>query len=211
MVRDLLMLLCIHPQKGWMRKSHNIDNALLAAATCDLALSGRLIIKDGKIEVPEITPTGDPLLDDLLKRFAEMTGSRYSVANSKLQFRKGRYYRMQMNRLIQLNKITERRLVWFGITWGRLYRVNRPDEFRKTITEMDRVLIYGRKPNTELRLIIEWLRHLELLSSFYPDGELRNRTKKSAKKIERTQYPILDETFKAIQKQMRVAVMMNQG
>lgn len=211
MLKDILMLLCIHPKKGWMRKSYNIDDVLLAAAACDLALSGRLSINDGKVEVINTAPIGDPLLDELLNRFAAMNGSKYAIAHSKLQFRKGRYYRMQMDHLIGIHKVTEKPMLLLGITWGRLYRVIRPDELKPIITAMDRVLTYGRTPQIQLKLIIEWLRLLNLLSSFYPDGELRSRSKSRAKSIARTPYPLVNDTLKAIQKQARIAVMMGKG
>lgn len=211
MMKDLLILLCIHRHKGWMRERTRIGDVLLTAAACDLVMAGRLVITNGKIDVPDTSSIGDPLLDDLLGCFAAMNGKRYLMAFGKLQFRKDKYYRMQIKQLCDKNMIAVRPLEWLGINWGKLYRVNRPDELRKTITLMDRALIYGRKPNAEIRLITEWLKKLNLLSSFYHDTELKSRSKKTVEKNRSVPYPTSNDTLAAIQKQLGVAMNTNLG
>lgn len=205
MIKDLLILLCIHPGRGWVRKRSIIGYALLAAALFELALKGHFRVNGGRIEATPAN-TDDPLLDDLLERLNRLNGKKFSWVLNRLSMNPGKLYRRQMKILESRRLITVRQLEWMGITWGKRYRVNRVDGLKPVLTEMERVLVYGREPAIRARLIIELLGVLGLLGTLFPDGELRSRSKTRFREIAKTEFSEQHPTYAAIRKELRNAL-----
>ncbi|MBE0662676.1 MAG: GPP34 family phosphoprotein [Bacteroidales bacterium] len=209
-IKDLLILLCIHPEKGWVRKNSVIEYALIAAAMFDMVLLGKLNIVTGRIEA---TPheTGDPVLDDLLSKLSGLNGKKFSWLMNGLSTKAGKIYRNQLNYLENTRQISSWPVEWLGITWGKRYRVNRSDRLKPILTIMDRVLIYGRKPDLKMRLLIELLGSLNVLGQFFPDGELRKRAKQRFRQISKLPYEDHKDTFKAIGKELQQTLQMKKA
>lgn len=207
-LKDQLILLCIHPEKGWVRNRQMIGYMVMAAALYDLILEGALSISEGRIIITE-KETGDPLLNDLLKRIAGKDGKRLSWMMSGMQMRLGKFSRDQMNYLEENRQISSYPLEWLGITWGKRYRVNRRDHLKPLLTSMDRVLIYGRKPDLRLRLIIELLGLHGVLTSYFPDGELKSRARRLFREISKQPFDEHNESLTAIRKELRNVLKMN--
>lgn len=208
-LKDQLILLCIHPDRGWVRNRQMVGYVLIAAALYDLVFAGALNISKGRITINE-KDTGDRLLNDLLKKIASKNGKRLSWMMSGMHMSLGNFYRDQMKLLEGSHKISSIPLEWLGITWGKRYRVNRRDHLKPLLTSMDRVLIYGRKPELRLRLIIELLGLHGVLASFFPDGELKTRAKRLFKEILKQAFDEHHESLTAIRKELRNALRMNQ-
>lgn len=209
-VKDLLILLCIHPEKGWVRKSQQIGYALMAACLFDLVLLGRLTLVENRISLNQAA-VDDPLLDDMLQKMMKLEGKKLSWVSNGLTFRQRRNYRMQMRYLERTHQVSGQAIEWMGITWGRRYRVNRADSLKPVITAMDRVLIYGRDPGLKLRLIIELLGMLGVLSVFFPDGELKARAKHRFRQIIKQPYPEYHQDLHAIRKELANALKISKA
>jgi hypothetical protein len=205
MIKDLLILLCIHPEKGWVRRRSIIGYALLAAALFDLALKGCFRIQDGRIVVSPAR-LDDALLDDLLQRLQRLEGKKFSWVLNRLSMNPGKLYRRQMKQLETRRLITVSPVEWMGITWGKRYRVNRIDGLKPLMTALERVLVYGREPAIQARLVIELLGVLMLLGAIFPDGELRTRAKARFREISKEEFPEQHQTFHAIRKELRNAL-----
>lgn len=209
-IKDQLILLCIHPEKGWVRKNQQIGYALMAACLFDLVISGNLRLPDNRISATPVQME-DPLLDEMLQKMLKLEGKRISWVTNGLTFRQRSNYRLQMKYLEQSHQISSRPVEWMGIIWGKRYRVNRADSLKPLINAMDRVLIYGREPELRLRLIIELLGMLGLLSNFFSDGELKTRAKHRFKQIAKQPYPEHQQELNAIRKELANALRMSKA
>ncbi len=207
MIKDQLILLCIHPEKGWMRKSTLMGYMVFAAALFDLFLQGRFRINNGYIEAT-LCETSDPLLTEVLNKLVEKNGKKFSVIMNGLSINANKYYRIQLKHLSLIHKIGIEPVEWLGINWGKRYRVIRADKLKPFIRSLDRVLIYGREPGLRLRLIIELLGMLQVLNSFFPDGELKIRTRHRLKEISRQSFDGSDATPGVILKEFRYLLKM---
>lgn len=205
MIKDLLILLCIHPRSGWVRKRSITGYVLLAAALFDLALKGHFRVTDGRIAARPAN-TEDPLLDELLERLVRLEGKKFSWVLNRLSMYPGRLYRQQMQLLESRRLITVSPVEWMGITWGKRYRVNRIDGLKPLLTEMERVLVYGREPAIKTRLMIELLGTIGLLGTLFPDGELRTSAKARFREIVRTEFSEQHPTYTAIRRELRNAL-----
>lgn len=205
MIKDLLVLLCIHPEKGWVRRRSIIGYALLAAALFDLALKGCFRVNGGRIEASP-GKMEDPLLDDLLQRLQRLEGKKFSWVLNRLSMNPGKLYRRQMQQLASRRLITISPIEWMGITWGKRYRVNRIDGLKPLMTALERVLVYGREPAIQTRLIIELMGILGLLGTLFPDGELRIRAKARFREISKGEFSEQHKTYHAIRKELRNAL-----
>jgi hypothetical protein len=205
MIKDMLVLLCIHPEKGWVRRRSIIGYALLAAALFDLAMKGNFRVNDGRIEASP-AKLDDPLLDELLKRLQRLEGKKFSWVLNRLSMNPGKLYRRQMQQLASRRLITINPVEWMGITWGKRYRVNRIDGLKPLMTALERVLVYGRKPAIQTRLIIELMGLLGLIGTLFPDGELRTRAKARFREISKEEFSEQHQTYHAIRKELRNAL-----
>lgn len=205
MIKDLLILMCIHPEKGWVRKRNIMGYCLLAASFFDLTLREHLKISSGRIAATG-TGTGDPLLDELLERLIKLNGKRYSWGLNRFTMKLGSNYRTQMRHLESRHLISSRPVEWLGITWGKRYRVNRIDSLKPLITELERVLIYGSEPGLATRLLIEILGTIGMLGAYFNDRELRTRAKKRYRELAKSNFPDHSETLTAIRKEFRNAL-----
>lgn len=181
-IKDQLILLCIHPEKGWVRAKNAIINILLAAALIDLTLEDLLSIESGKINI-ESAELDDPLLNELVIKLTANQGKKLSWVLPKLSIYGNRYYRMQMTYLDNTHQISTENVQWLGITWGKRYHVHRSDRLKPFITDLERVLVYGRKPDSETLILINLLGSAELLKSFFPGIEIKNRVIKRYKEM----------------------------
>lgn len=209
-VKDLLILLCIHPEKGWVRKSQQIGYALMAACLFDLVLLGRLTLAENRISINEAA-LDDPLLDEMIHKLTKLKGKKLSWVTIGLTLKQRSYYKIQMRYLEQTHQVSGQAIEWMGITWGRRYRVNRADSLKPVITAMDRVLIYGRDPGLKLRLIIELLGMLGVLAAFFPDGELKARAKHRFRQIIKQPYPEYHQDLHAIRKELANALKISKA
>lgn len=202
MIKDLLILMCIHPESGWVRKRSIMGYSLLAACFFDLALKGHFSISSGRIEATD-GDTDDPLLDELLARLIKLKGRRYSWGFNGFTMKLGSNYRKQMQHLESRHLISIHPVEWLGITWGKRYRVHRIDSLKPLITELERVLIYGSEPVLTTRLLIEILGTIDMLGVYFPDRELRSRAKKRYRELAKTNFSDHNETLTAIRKEFR--------
>ena len=205
MIKDLLILLSIDQERGWVLRRNAIAYALLAATFYDLATRGYFSLESGRIQAKPGN-TGDPVLDELADRLTGMQGKRYSWGLNRFTMRLNGRYRMQMQHLEQKRLISSRPVEWLGITWGKRYRVNRIDSLKPLITEFERVLIYGSEPSLNTRLLIELLGTMDLLRVFFRERELRTRARKRYREISRQDFPEQHPTLSAIRKEFRNAL-----
>ncbi|MBE0639794.1 MAG: GPP34 family phosphoprotein [Bacteroidales bacterium] len=176
-IKDQLILLCIHPEKGWVRKKSVIGHALLAASLIDLSRQNAFWVEEGRIKVAQ-TNTTDPVFKELLTQLNAWQGKKFSWLMTKLSMHVNKYYTLQMGCLERQHLISSIPIEWLGIRWGKRYRVNNPDNLKPIISDMERSLVYGRNSMTETRLIIEFLGMLDLLGSFFMSKELKQRATK---------------------------------
>ena len=114
-IKDLLILLIIHPQNGRVRSRNIADSVLVAAALIDLVLLGLLRINNGKIEATE-ADTGDPVLNNLLEMFVKNNGKSFHWMINRLSTSRIKIYRMQLEHLIRIRIITAEQAYFLGMT-----------------------------------------------------------------------------------------------
>lgn len=210
MIKDMLIILSIHPVKGWVRRRSIIGHALLGAIMYDLAIDGYLRIVAGRIEAT-VAETGDPVLDTMLEQLGKLDGKKFSLRTSRLALQQGRTYRRQMQHLESRHLISSRSVEWLGITWGKRYRVNRIDKYKPIITKFERCLVYGNEPGLTMRLIIDLLGMINLLKEFFPDKEFRIRAKKHYHELVKKAGSENSETLLAIRKEIKGLLQANKA
>lgn len=208
-IKDLLILLIIHPQNGRVRSRNIADSVLVAAALIDLVLLGFLRINNGKIEATE-ADTGDPVLNNLLEMFVKNNGKSFQWIINRLLISRIKIYRIQLNHLIKIRVITAEQTYFLGITLLNRYSLTRSDSLKPVFIALERVLIYGRKPNLELRLLIELLRMTNVIMSFYPGQEYKMIAKKRSNELSKTKFEVNNESFQIIFKTFKRIIRMNQ-
>ncbi|NLN95887.1 MAG: GPP34 family phosphoprotein [Bacteroidales bacterium] len=208
-IKDLLILLIIHPQNGRVRSRNIADSVLVAAALIDLVLLGCLRINNGKIEATG-NDTGDPVLNNLLEMFVKNNGKSFHWMVNRLSKSRIKIYRMQLEHLIKIRIITAEQAYFLGMTLFNRYRLTRSDSLKPVFIALERVLIYGRKPNLELRLLIEFLRMTNVIKSFYPGQEYKMIAKKRSYELSKIKFEVYNESFQIIFKTFKRIIRMNQ-
>lgn len=210
LIKDQLILLCIHPEKGWVRKKSIIGQVLFSAALIDLTVRGYLKVEDGKISAV-YEELNDPVLNDLLKRLSDQNGKKIGGFFTKQSLRLNAIYNMQMRYLESRHLISISPVEWMGITWGKRYRVIRSDSLKPLIYDLERTLIYGRKPDLNTRFLIEFLGLLDLLGVFFVDHEFRTKAKKQYFELSKLTFEADDETLQPIFKELHNMMKRNKA
>ncbi len=208
-IKDLLILLIIHPQNGRVRSRNIADSVLVAAALIDLVLLRLLRINNGKIEATE-ADTGDPVLNNLLEMFVKNNGKSFHWMINRLSTSRIKIYRMQLEHLIRIRIITAEQAYFLGMTLFNRYHLTRSDSLKTVFIALERVLIYGRKSNLELRLLIELLRMTNVIKSFYPGQEYKMIAKKRSYELSKTEFEVYNESFQIIFKTFKRIIRINQ-
>ena len=135
-IKDLLILLIIHPQNGRVRSRNIADSVLVAAALIDLVLLGCLRINNGKIEATG-NDTGDPVLNNLLEMFVKNNGKSFHWMVNRLSKSRIKIYRMQLEHLIKIRIITAEQAYFLGMTLFNRYRLTRSDSLKPVFIALE--------------------------------------------------------------------------
>lgn len=201
MLKDKLILLAINPENGYMRAQSVMSYMVLCAALFDLVILGKLSVISGKISVLP-GQMNDPVLNDLLEKLAGMQGKKLSGVLNKLSFTAGKFYRSQVSYLERAHMISVKPLIWLGIHWGKIYRVNRSEKLKTTQGVFERVLVYGRKTTIENRLLMELLGYVDILYSYFAPQEYKLVARQRLRALSRSSYENHHESLEAIGKQL---------
>jgi len=201
MLKDKLLLYAINPKNGIMRAQNTMSYLLLCASFYDLVLMEKLSVNSDRIAVIA-GPTGDPVLDRVLEKLSGLQGKKISGVLNKLSFTAGKIYKSQIKYLENTHMITSKPMTWLGITWGKLYRVNRAENLKPIQNIFERALIYGRKTNTENRLLIELLGYSNIMDSYFPAHEYKQVAKKRLHALSALKYDQYHESIFSIRKQL---------
>jgi hypothetical protein len=201
MLKDKLLLLSINPANGYMRAQGTMSYMVLCAALFDLVLLGKLSVISGKISVLP-GPVNDPVLNELLQKLGSMQDKKLATVLYKLSFTAGKFYKSQVSYLEHAHMISVKPLIWLGITWGKIYRVNRAEKLKTTQSIFERVLIYGRKTTTENRLLMELLGYVNILYSYFDPPEYKQIARQRLRALCHPRYENHHESLSAIGKQL---------
>jgi hypothetical protein len=173
-LKEKLLLLSINQENGNLRYQYNFYLLIFYASLVDLAKRNLVRIVDGNWQVTE-KQTGDPVLDQVLKILLPSNDKKavWFSLNKSTKAQKLLVHQVEWmvaNRMIEAVKTS-----FLGIPTGYRFRIYKPEMLRPDLLNLERVLIYGRKPQPDTWMLIQCLGAPGILKCHFRSSESKRR------------------------------------
>lgn len=204
-LKDKYFLFSIDQGKGIIRQRTQLGNLILYGGLLELALKGLIRVENGRWYFVQ-QETGDTVIDDLLLTLLPREGQKTRWVLGRMPFKTIRIVNqqiswMQSQRLIQTTDIR-----FLGFRFGYRFRISKPDQLKPILLQLERVLMYGRKPESEIYLLILLLGITGQLKHFFTTSEMKKRAQERFREIEKQTLTELGESHWVIYKKLREAM-----
>lgn len=158
-----LLLLVLNEQTGHFPRESSMDAMVSVALLVDLAARGRLEFfgDDHRVFVTDDSPTGSPVLDDVLTMLRQAEGDRPTAAISLIA--KGRFDQVVQG-LVDSGALVEHETRALGALRRRSWRHSGRGPISSLRNNLDDVLVQGAKPTVRTALLISVMVQLKLLT-----------------------------------------------
>jgi hypothetical protein len=181
-----LLLLALRDEKGTLAFASNVRYGLGGAILAELLLQGRVAVEPGDkkgkkkiLVVKDPTPTGDPLLDEALRRVQEAK-RRASVRTwvSRFARLKDLHHRLART-LCQQGILREKEDRVLGLFKRRIYPELNPKPERALKERLRRAIFEdGARVDPRLTILISLAHSTRVLEAVFPKKELKARRKR---------------------------------
>ena len=200
-LKDKYVLFSINQETGNIRQRTQLSNLVLYGGLLELGLKGLIKVEDGRWYFVQ-QDTSDPVLNDLLNSLLPREGKKTRWVLGRIPFKAMRIVShqirwMKSQRLVQT---TDKHFLGFRV--GYRYRVSKPDQLKPDLLKMERVLMYGRKPEPETLLLILLMGVTSQLKHFFVSSEMKKRAHQRYKDLQKKPLTELGETFPVIFKKL---------
>ena len=162
-----LLLLVLNEQTGRFPRMSSMDAIVSVALFVDLAARGRLEFfgDDHRVFVTDASPTGSPVLDDVLTMLQQAEGDRPTAAIRLIA--KGRFDQVVQG-LVDSGALVEHETRALGAFRRRTWRHSGRGPISSLRKNLDDVLVQGAKPTVRTALLISVMVQLKLLTEAMP-------------------------------------------
>ncbi|MDX9940981.1 MAG: GPP34 family phosphoprotein [Bacteroidales bacterium] len=204
-LKDNYFLFSIDQEKGSIRQSSQLSNLILYGGLLELAMKSLVRVENGHWYFVQ-QETNDPVLNDLLGILLPRDGRKTRWVLGRMPFKTLRIVNLQI-RWMQAQRMieaTEKKFLGFRV--GYRFRVNRPDQLKPVLLDLERVLMYGRKPEPGVHLLILLLGITGQLKHFFTTSEMKKRAQERFRELEKEPLSELGESYAVIYKKLREAM-----
>ncbi|MEE4176809.1 MAG: GPP34 family phosphoprotein [Bacteroides sp.] len=204
-LKETYFLFSINQEKGNLRQRSQLSNLIMYGSLMDLAMKGLLKIEDGRWHFVQ-KDTGDPVLNGILEFLVGRDGQKTRWALRGLLLKKNRLVSQQIDWMRKQRLIQTSVVRFLGIKVGYRFRVNKPDKLKPELLKLERVLIYSRKPDREIHLLILLLGVTGQLKKLSPSSEMKTRVQNRFKDLQKSLLALQGETYSVIYKKLQEAM-----
>ncbi|WP_106849845.1 GPP34 family phosphoprotein [Blastococcus sp. Marseille-P5729] len=165
-----LLLIALDDESGKKHKSDTIDYGLAGAVVAELALLGRVDLTDGQVTVVDPSPTGDPVIDELLAAAGEKRRKTKSFVTKY-----GRKMSAKVaEQLIDAGIVTEGRRHFFGIIPSSRHHPTQASPEREIRTRLNAVVLQQMPADPRTAALVALIEATELHKQAFPDADKRD-------------------------------------
>ena len=209
-LKDKYVLFSINQEKGNIRQRVQLSNLVLYGGLLELALKGLLKVEDGRWHFIQ-QDTGDPVLNDLLNSLMPREGQKTRWVLGRIPFKTMRIVNHQIRWMKSQSLVQTTDKHFLGFRVGYRFRVSKPDKLKPDLLKIERVLMYGRKPEPETLLLILLLGVTSQLKHFFVSGEMKKRGHQRYRELQKKPLQELGETYTVIFKKLCEAMRAQQA
>lgn len=199
LLKDKLFLLSINQQGGKIRQRYNFNTLIFYSSLFDLASMGLLRIENGRWNILE-QDTLDPVLNEVLKLILPKSGQKTQWVLASIPYRITNLFRKQVNLMLTLKLIQVQEIKFLGLKLGNRFRISKPTLIKPDFLQLERALIYGRKPDQKTLLLVFLLGVAGLHRFLFGSAELKTRAHARYKSLRKTTFENEPETYSVILK-----------
>ncbi len=200
-LKDKLFLLSINQQGGNIRQRYNFNTLIFYSSLFDLASMGLLRIEDGRWNILK-QDTCDPVLNEVLRLILPKSGQKTQWVLASIPYRITKLFGKQVNLMQTLKLIQVQDIKFLGMKLGNSFRISKPNQIKPDLLQLERVLIYGRKPGLQTLLLVYLLGVAGLHRHLFGSNELKSRAHFRYKQLRKTTFENEPETYSVILKEL---------
>ncbi len=185
---EQLLLLALKDEKGTVVSKAGIalDFGLAGALLLEMTVSGRINIRDGKLIVQNATPSGDPLIDEVLAILTAKKGKlkpmKYWVPRLASKMKKLRHKIADRLVLSGILKREKKRIL--GIFPSVRYPTQNPLPELEVREQLKHTVLQGNSPSAETRMILNLVKACDLSDEVFGKA-MRKQVKARFKELEK--------------------------
>lgn len=207
-LKEKLFLFSVNQETGIIRNRTHFNSLIFYSSLFDLARMGSLTIENGHWHFREKL-FDDPVLDKVLKILLPKQGQKTQWVLSRVPFQISRLFPLQVDRMKSQKLIQVRDIIFLGMRLGYRFRIMKPGLLRPDLQKLERTLVYGRKPDKELLLLIMLLGVSGQHKRLFPGSEIKKRVHQRYREIRSTPVLPQTETYRIIFKKLRESLRAN--
>jgi hypothetical protein len=180
--REKIIMHAFYPRRSDASRTNAIKFIFFYACLFELAERG-ILKTDGSLLWCRETATGDRVLDSVISHLVPLSGKNMIRLHLLVARRASELYRLQMEQMTESRYFLKEDITFISWKVGTRYKVHRYDILKPDLTRLERVLVYGRKPDPALFPLIILTGEGKLLKNIFSAREFRDRAKKRYKQL----------------------------
>jgi len=177
-----------------------LKHILFYACIVELLEKGIVVVENKRIKCRD-AETGDPVLDNVVSLLLPYSGKKLSRIAYQLVPKKATgIYRKQKELMAEHNLLEKEDISILMWKVGNSYRVRNYDILKPDIKKLERVLVYGRKPDRETMLLAVLAREGKLFKNIFRNYEFRKNAEKNYKVLLNSGLIAHDQAITALRK-----------
>ncbi len=180
-LKEKVIMHALWPERRHQYNSTPLKHLLFYASVFDLLEEGIVHVENKRIKCSNLE-TGDPVLDDVVSVLLPYSGKKLSRMAYQLVPKKSTaIYRKQKEFMAGHNLLEKENISILMWKVGNSYRVRNYDILKPDIKKLERVLVYGRKPDRETLLFAVLAREGKLFKNIFRNYEFRKNAERNYK------------------------------
>lgn len=175
---------------------------LFYASLFDLAERKILRVEGKKLMCKEFE-TGDPVLDSIISLLVPVSGKNLSRLQLLVPQKAGGIYKKQMDHMTEQNLLEREDITILLWKTGNRYRVRNYDILKPGITKLERVLVYGRKPDRATMLMVLLAGEGNLFGNIFRTREFKYKARQRYREFLDSDLLTGDQTINLLRKNLR--------
>ena len=181
-LKDKLFMLCINQEKGDLRYSTYFHHLIFYAAMLELVNRNKVFLSQGVWTISD-QQTGDRVLDEVILIAQKHYVTKSVWFSSNISTRTSKLLSKQVEWMVENKWIEATKTSFLGIPTGHRFRIRKPESLRPDLQNLERVLIYGRKPTPEVWMLIQLLGAPKILNQLFRNNEWKQKARKRYKEL----------------------------
>ena len=199
-LKEKVIMHALWPERRHQYNSTPLKHLLFYASVFDLIEKGIVNVENKRIKCRD-AETGDPVLDDVVSLLLPYTGKKLSrIAYQLVPKKASGVYRKQKELMAAHNLLEKEDISILMWKVGNNYRVRNYDILKPGIKKLERVLVYGRKPDRQTMLLAVLAREGKLFKNIFRNYEFRKNAEKNYKMLLNSELIAGDHAITALRK-----------